>query len=171
MPESTPAARVRLITCPPDFAPPKSASEYSDWGDIDPRSANSEMERWLIVFDDAGDDVVVGDMTAMPIWFGATRGSMAISIGIDVVPQHRGQGIGTQAQRLLAGLIHDRGITRVQASTDVTNIPEQRALAKAGFTFEGVMRGAQVRASGRHDLQVWSHLQGEGWSEGFYPVH
>jgi len=163
VPDSSLASRVRLMTCAPDSAPPKSPSEYSNWGDIDPRSANPEMERWLIVIDEAGGPVVVGDMTTMPIWFGPTTGSLAISIGIDVVPEYRGQGIGTQAQRLLARLLHDRGITRVQASTDVTNIPEQRALAKAGFTFEGVMRGAQVRASGRHDLQVWSHLHGEGW--------
>ena len=27
--------------------------------------------------------------------------------------------------------------------------------------FEGVLRGAQVRADGRHDLQLWSHLPGD----------
>lgn len=46
----------------------------------------------------------------------------------------------------------------MEASTDITNIAEQRALAKAGFEFEGILRQAQLRASGRHDLQVWSYI-------------
>ena len=32
-------------------------------------------------------------------------------------------------------------------------------LERAGFRLEGVLRGAQVRRDGRHDLQVWSHLR------------
>jgi len=173
--ESNATFEVRLVDCAKDTTPPDSPSEYSDWGAIDTRSAHPDMERWLIVVDDVADvaddghdghdggQVTVGDLTAMPTWFGPTTGSLAVSIGIALVPQYRGRGIGTTAQRLLAELLHNRGIVRVQASTDVTNIAEQRALAKAGFTFEGVMRGAQVRASGRHDLQVWSHLRGDGW--------
>ncbi len=163
--ESNATFEVRLVGCAKDTTPPDSPSEYSDWGAIDARSANSDMERWLIVLDHDGGQVTVGDLTAMPTWFGPTTGSLAFSIGIALMPQYRGRGIGAKAQRLLAELLHDRGIVRVQASTDVTNIAEQRALAKAGFTFEGVMRGAQVRASGRHDLQVWSHLRGDGWSD------
>lgn len=163
--EPTAPLQVRLVSCSTDTTTPDSPSEYSDWGAIDARSAHPEMERWLIIVDHHGDEVTVGDLTAMPTWFGPTTGSLAISIGIALIPEYRGQGIGTRAQRLLADLLHDRGIVRVQASTDVTNIAEQRALAKAGFTFEGVMRGAQVRASGRHDLQVWSHLRGDGWAD------
>ena len=71
-----------------------------------------------------------------------------------------GKGYGAVAQRLLAELLHDRGVVRVEASTDVTNIAEQRALAKAGFKYEGVMRQSQGRADGIHDLQQWSHIRG-----------
>ena len=81
-----------------------------------------------------------------------------MNIGIDIKPEHRRQGFGSQAQQLLAYLLHQDGYVRVEASTDVTNIAEQRALTKAGFQFEGTLRSAQVRASGRHDLQVWSHI-------------
>jgi RimJ/RimL family protein N-acetyltransferase len=59
---------------------------------------------------------------------------------------------------MLADVLHERGIVRVEASTDVTNVAEQRALAKAGFICEGTLRGAQMRADGRHDLQLWAHL-------------
>jgi RimJ/RimL family protein N-acetyltransferase len=44
----------------------------------------------------------------------------------------------------LADLLHKRGVYRVEALTDVSNVAEQRTLAKAGFQFEGVLRGAQV---------------------------
>ena len=49
---------------------------------------------------------------------------------------------------------------RVEASTDVTNLAEQRALEKAGFTREGVLRGAQHRADGvHHDLVGYAILR------------
>jgi RimJ/RimL family protein N-acetyltransferase len=67
-------------------------------------------------------------------------------------------GIGAVAQRLLAEELHLRGVVRVEASTDVENTPEQRSLARAGFEHEGTLRRAQARKDGRHDLQVWSHL-------------
>ncbi len=43
-------------------------------------------------------------------------------------------------------------VNRVEASTDVDNLAEQRALEKAGFPREGVLRGAQFRSGAHHDL-------------------
>ena len=57
--------------------------------------------------------------------------------------------------------LHAGGVHRVQASTDVANIAEQRSLERAGFVREGVARGSQVRADGRHDLVLYSCLPGE----------
>ena len=45
---------------------------------------------------------------------------------------------------MLAEMLHERGIHRVEAMTDVENAPEQKALARAGFRLEGIARGAQV---------------------------
>jgi len=145
---------IELLPVEGVFERPPSTSPYEDWGPVEPAAAPFSIERWLIL----RDGLVVGDLSAHPVAYGPTAGSIAMNIGITVVNQHRGQGIGSAAQRLLAELLHERGIVRVEASTDVENLPEQRALAKAGFLFEGVARGAQVRADGRHDLQVWSHL-------------
>ena len=50
-------------------------------------------------------------------------------------------------------------IERVEASTDVENIAEQRSLEKAGFTREGVQRRAQFRAGAYHDLVSYSILR------------
>lgn len=130
------------------------SSPYEDWGPKDPDSRPADLERWLVLV----DGVVVGDLSAHSRWYGPTTGSRAMSIGVSIDREFRGRGYGAVAQRLLAELLHERGIVRVEASTDITNVAEQRALEKAGFLFEGVLRGAQVRADGRHDLQIWSHL-------------
>ena len=100
-------------------------------------------------------------MSAHPHFYGPNVGSMAMNLGISIADAHQGRGIGTQAQRMLAELLHSRGIVRVEASTDISNIAEQRALAKAGFVCEGVLVRAQMRGDGRHDLQLWAHLAPE----------
>jgi RimJ/RimL family protein N-acetyltransferase len=141
---------------PTDTAPDHAGatSPFEDWGDRDPSAQPRGLERWLIVV----DGETVGALSAHPHYYGPNSGSMAMNIGITVLDERRGRGIGTQAQRQLAELLHARGVVRVEASTDITNVAEQRALAKAGFTMEGVVRQAQVRADGRHDLQLWAHI-------------
>lgn len=139
-----------------------TGSVWDEWGEYDPAVKTMQMRRWVIeVCDDAGDTTIVGDLSAHPIWYGPTPGSRSENIGISLASAWRGRGIGATAQRLLAQVLHAEGVVRVEASTDVDNIPEQRALAKAGFRFEGVIRGAQVRRDGRHDIQGWSHLPGD----------
>ncbi|MFD9092636.1 GNAT family N-acetyltransferase [Streptomyces collinus] len=55
----------------------------------------------------------------------------------------RGKGYGKHAQRrLVEYLFAHTKVNRVEAGTEVTNIAEQRALERAGFTREGVLRGA-----------------------------
>lgn len=43
----------------------------------------------------------------------------------------------------------------------MTNLPEQRALDKAGFTREGVLRGAQWRLGSWHDMVLFSRLRAD----------
>jgi RimJ/RimL family protein N-acetyltransferase len=75
----------------------------------------------------------------------------------------RGQGFGSQAQRLLADyLFATTAVNRIEAGTDVENLIEQRSLEKAGFIREGVLRGAQYRAGAWHDLVVYSVVRGAG---------
>lgn len=106
--------------------------------------------------------VVAGDVSYHQERYGPNEGSVAYNIGIIVAPEHRGQGYGIEAQRLLAAyLFATYPVMRVEASTDITNIPEQRALEKAGFTREGVARQAQWRQGAYHDLVVYSKLRGE----------
>jgi aminoglycoside 6'-N-acetyltransferase len=50
---------------------------------------------------------------------------------------------------------------RVEASTDVENIAERRALERAGFSFEGLLRRAQFRGGTWRDLALYSLVRGE----------
>jgi RimJ/RimL family protein N-acetyltransferase len=94
--------------------------------------------------------------------YGPSPSSDAFNIGIELIPAARGHGHGTEAQRLLADyLLASSDVNRIEASTDIDNIAEQRALEKAGFRREGVTRGAQFRAGAYHDLVVYSRLRGD----------
>jgi riboflavin biosynthesis pyrimidine reductase/RimJ/RimL family protein N-acetyltransferase len=150
--------RVSIRRIADDHPRPKSSSEYDDWGEFAPEAREMSIDRWLIEVT-SGDTVMpVGDLSAHAVWHGPTPGSRACNIGISLSEDWRGRGIGAVAQRLLAEELHADGVIRVEASTDVINVAEQRALARAGFQLDGVLRGAQQRRDGQHDLQVWSHV-------------
>ncbi|GEM_PF-1037452 len=143
-----------------DHLRPESHSIYEDWGDFAPEVRDIKMSRWLIeLAKPDGEIVPVGDLSAHSVWYGPSPGSRAMNIGISIVEEYRGVGIGAITQRLLAEELHRQGYVRVEAGTDVSNIAEQRSLEKAGFTYEGTLRKAQGRADGLHDLQVWSHIR------------
>ena len=73
-----------------------------------------------------------------------------------------GSGHGSRAQRMLADYLFTTfPVHRVEASTDVTNLREQRSLEKAGFSREGLLRGAQWRSGAYHDLVSYACLRGE----------
>ncbi len=94
--------------------------------------------------------------------YGPSPGSDAWQIGIDLERESRGFGYGTEAQRLLADwLFASTPLNRVEASTDVDNLPEQRSLDKAGFVREGVLRGAQFRGGAYHDLVYYARIRSD----------
>ena len=81
---------------------------------------------------------------------------------LSITPDYRNKGYGSEAQRLLADyLLQTFPIARVEAQTDITNLAEQRALEKAGFVREGVLRKAQWRAGDWHDLVVYTRVRGD----------
>jgi RimJ/RimL family protein N-acetyltransferase len=81
-------------------------------------------------------------------------------IGIMLLPEARGRGYGTQAQRLLARyLFANTTVHRIWAGTEVENFAEQRALEKVGFTREGVTRAMGWRGGAWRDGVVYSLLR------------
>ena len=108
------------------------------------------------------DGVAVGDVGWFAVHHGPHPHGRALNIGIGLLREHRGRGHGTEAQRLIAEhLFSTTRIERLEASTDVLNVAEQRALAKAGFRQEGVLRHAQWRAGAFHDVVLFSRLRGD----------
>jgi RimJ/RimL family protein N-acetyltransferase len=112
-----------------------------------------------LISDDHGILMVVrgADRLGFVSWYKvpATPGYYYWNIGIALLPEARGQGFGTQAQRLLAQyLFAHTTVQRIEAATEAGNVAEQRALEKAGFTREGVLRATGWR-DGAHRDGVW----------------
>jgi RimJ/RimL family protein N-acetyltransferase len=136
-------------------------SEYDAWPEDEPRDPPPPMLGRLIVdiVDAEGVRAYAGVVSWHLVTYGPNPGSHAWNIGIELAESARGHGVGTVAQRLLARwLLATTHVERIEASTDVTNVAEQKSLERAGFTREGVLRSAQKRADGRHDLYGYSIL-------------
>jgi RimJ/RimL family protein N-acetyltransferase len=153
-------------------AVPETRGDFNDFGlpPVDGRELRDALERGPLQNERNGEMLVVLVAGGTPIgtvgWhevhYGPGPGSRAWNIGIALIPEFRGQGYGATAQRLLADyLFETTDANRVEAQTDVDNLAEQRALEKAGFTREGVARGAQFRASEFHDLITFARLRGD----------
>ena len=81
-------------------------------------------------------------------------------IGIALLPEWRGRGIGWRAQAMLCDyLFHHTPVQRIQAGTHPENIAEQKSLEKAGFRLEGVVRACEFRAGRWRDGLLYSRLR------------
>jgi RimJ/RimL family protein N-acetyltransferase len=124
------------------------------------RPAGLEGAGGLVVLDEHG--AVAGDVSWHWVHWGPNSASRCPMIGIWLRPLARGRGIGQAAQRELAKLFFTHtAVNRVEAHTDVSNIAEQRALERAGFTREGLVRGAQWRAGAYRDGYLYAILRGD----------
>jgi RimJ/RimL family protein N-acetyltransferase len=156
--------RAERVANDPDYNGP-----FGAWGLVAAGDARRRFERDGYLNDDHGRLVVVdrtggtvGGVSYIAVFHGPPPSNRVYNIGIDIDPAHRRRGYGAEAQALLARYLFDTyTIERVEASTDVENIPEQRALERAGFTREGVLRRAQWRAGSWHDIALYSKLRGE----------
>jgi RimJ/RimL family protein N-acetyltransferase len=110
-----------------------------------------------LMVESVADRTPIGSVSWRQVRYGPTPESAAWNIGISLIPEARGRGLGSEAQRILAAyLFATTPVVRIEAGTDVDNIAEQRALEKAGFQKEGVLRRAQYRPGGWHDLVIYS---------------
>jgi RimJ/RimL family protein N-acetyltransferase len=149
------AGPVRLRPLEPGEESVEEVSVWDDWGVRDaPRL--SDIGRMVVV----EGEVAVGSVSWHSVFYGPNLGSRSYNIGIGLAESARGRGIGSAAQRLLAEhLFATTDVRRIEASTDVDNLAEQRSLENAGFSREGVLRSAQFRAGGWHDLIAFSVLR------------
>jgi RimJ/RimL family protein N-acetyltransferase len=107
-------------------------------------------------------DVLLGDVGWRAVQTGATAASSCWSIGISLLPEHRGRGYGAAAQRELARyLFATTTQVRIEADTEVANLAEQRSLERAGFTREAVRRSSLWRDGAWRDTVGYAVLRGE----------
>jgi len=147
---------------------PEQKGEFNDFGAPPgpaPRKAMAtgplrSDHNGMLMVELVADGTPIGTIGWHQVMNGPNPESSAWNIGIALIPGARGHGYGTEAQRLAAAYLFEMtAVNRVEASTDVDNLAEQRSLEKAGFRREGVQRGAQFRAGGYHDLVVYSRLR------------
>jgi RimJ/RimL family protein N-acetyltransferase len=134
------------------------------------RAPGLYRRRWEengLLGDDEGLLMVVGDTDRLGFvnWRKVIteQTSFCWEIGIRMAPASRGRGYGTEAQRLIVRYLfsHTPHVNRIQAITEGANVAEQRALEKAGFTREGVMRGCGFRDGRWRDAVLYSVLRDE----------
>jgi RimJ/RimL family protein N-acetyltransferase len=79
-------------------------------------------------------------------------------LGIELWPDRRGAGLGTDAIAALTAWLHANGYPRVQGGTDVGNAAMRRVFAKAGYVEEGTMRSFMPGRGGRADFVLVAHV-------------
>jgi RimJ/RimL family protein N-acetyltransferase len=106
------------------------------------------------------DGVLAGDIQArrsdwaIPPW--------VTELGISLFPEARGKGLGTDALRTICRYLFDEeGFLRVQLSTDVANAAMRRSAEKAGFTYEGVLRGFWPEGDEIHDYAMYGRTRAD----------
>jgi RimJ/RimL family protein N-acetyltransferase len=120
-------------------------------------------DRGNLIVEVVADSRPIGSVSWHGVRYGPNAESLAWNIGINLIPEARHQRFGGEAQRMLADwLLETTAVNRIEAMTDVENTAEQRALERAGFQRDGVLRGAQFRAGAWHDLAVYGLVRQSG---------
>ena len=106
-----------------------------------------------------------GTVAGITSWQPRNRGGspgVCYEIGLALLPDHRGRGLGTAAQRLLVDhLFRYTTAHRLEALTNTRNIAEQKALERLGFRREGVLRGIVFGNGAWQDNVIYSLLRDE----------
>lgn len=143
---------------------PETAGEFARFGWFDPGRYRRRWAENRLIGEDGGTLMVVRGQERLGFmtWHRrqTTPASYCWSMGIALLPDGRGKGYGTEAHRLLARyLFAHTTVHRIEADTEVDNIAEQKALEKAGFSREGVMRGCGWRDGAWRDGVTYSLLR------------
>ena len=142
---------------------PAASGEYESFGFRMDWAAKLER-RWQqdrLIGDDRSFLAVEagGECAGWVNWRTIPRSSTFV-IGIALFPDHRGHGVGTEAQRqLVAYLFGTTPVHRLQADTEVGNVAEQKCLEAVGFRREGVQRGLHFRAGRWRDSVMYGLLR------------
>ncbi|MFI5606124.1 GNAT family N-acetyltransferase [Amycolatopsis sp. NPDC051903] len=148
-------------------AEPEVLGEFQWSGFADPKVRRRRFAEDGFVGDESTALAVTVDgvVAGMASWEAADRGGPAggcFEVGVTLLPDFRGHGVGTKAHRLLAAhLFRFTRAHRLEAFTDSENAAEQRVLEKVGFHREGLMCQVTWRDGRYRDEVVYALLRGE----------
>ncbi len=131
--------------------------------------ASSARARWSTVGSTSASRRRGGSSaTSAPVGPSGALPPGVFEIGIELYDEaDRGKGYGGEAVRLITHhLFADHEAERVQASTDVTNAAMRRALERAGYSEEGVMRWFRDGGNGSRDDYVLYAVTKPDWTRG-----
>lgn len=111
-------------------------------------------------------DEASGDLLGVASWqavgHGDTFGCAAWTVAAELVPDAHARDRGTTVHRMLAEhLFATTGLDRVEAGVDADDEAGRRALEKAGFQLDGLLRGARLRGGRRRDLALYGLLRSD----------
>jgi aminoglycoside 6'-N-acetyltransferase len=166
--ELRPVVEADLDTFDRAFQNKAGASEYQWFGFTPTHSLREALHtRGMLAGSDnmlsvVADNELAGRVEWLERRWGRRDTSLCWEIAVGILPEWRGRGVGTYAQRELVRYLftHTR-VERIQATTDPQNTAEVRCLEKIGFTLEGVVRRAQWRGGCWHDQLLFSILREE----------
>jgi RimJ/RimL family protein N-acetyltransferase len=145
---------------------PAALGSFEWFGFRDVRSWRRRWERdGFVAADSTALAVVSSDGTLIGIasWKAVGRGGSpgaCFEIGLALLPDYRGQGLGTTAQRLLVDyLFRFTTVHRLEAGTDADNVAERKALERIGFTREGALREVAFRDGAWRDSLIYALLR------------
>lgn len=149
------------------FATDPLFSEPFEWDGF--RSPERLRQRWEedgFLEQDPHYLVVAGHDDSALGWVMYEHGSRGLGgdgvwvVGILLAPEHRGRGLGTVAQGLLAEhLFATTPAHRLVALTEADNVAEQRSLEKCAFRREGLLRQGGFRGGAWRDVVVYGRLR------------
>jgi len=147
-------------------ADPAALGEFEWFGFRDVRTWRRRWEKDGFIGPDSTALAVVsadGEVIGTASWKAVSRGGSpgaCYEIGLALLPEHRGHGLGTAAQQLLVDhLFRFTTVHRLEAGTDADNVAEQKALERIGFTREGVLREVAFRDGSWRDTVIYALLR------------
>jgi [ribosomal protein S5]-alanine N-acetyltransferase len=144
--------------------------EWAGFGDVRANRRRWEQDGFIGTESAAlAVELVDGTIAGIASWKVKDYGSpgACYEIGVALLPEHRGQGLGTAAQRLLVDyLFKFTTAHRLEALTDAENVPERKALERVGFKREGITREVFFQNGTWRDHVIYALLRDEWTSQG-----
>ncbi len=118
---------------------------------FDTGRADGTSTAWAILDDDGS---VLGFACAPHL----SKATGDIELGYSVGPDARRRGVATWVLRELTGWAFGWGAERIELRISADNAGSRRVAERCGYTMEGTLRSAYLKAGRRVDTTVWSRL-------------